>query len=68
VGRRSRSFGNRKENGFNLPVKHLTTQEENRTQGLILGRGRDISVLGKVDQKGANLCNAHLGRMAFIME
>jgi hypothetical protein len=46
----------------------MTIQEQDGAQGLVLGGGGDISVLCEVGQEGANLCGAHLGRMAFIVE
>jgi len=62
------TFGRRKENGFDLLVKDFPIQEENRTQGLILGRGGDVSFLRQVGEEGADFGRAHLGRMAFPMK
>ena len=62
------AFDGREQNRLDFLVQDMTIQEEDGTQGPVLGGGGDITVLGKVGQEGANLCGAHLSRMAFIVE
>ncbi len=51
-----------------LELEHLAIEEEQRVQGYILGRGRDLALEGQVSEVGADLLGAHLARVALAVE
>ena len=53
---------------FQVFLEHLAVQEQQGTEGLVLGRGSDLLIYGQVGEKGLDLGAAHLVGVPFIVE
>jgi len=62
------TFGRGEEDGVNLFVEDFAVEEENGTEGLVLGGGGDVPFHGQVGQEGLDFGGAHLGGVAFAAE
>lgn len=51
-----------------LHSEHLTVEEEEGSEGLILGGGGDASLDGEVGEEGLDFWGAHLAGVAFVVE
>ena len=68
VGQAFRFFGMQGVDGSQVLSQHLAVEEEQSTEGLILGGGGDILVHGQVGEKGLDFWCAHLSRVADVVE
>jgi hypothetical protein len=51
-----------------VDFQHLLVEEEQSTEGLVLGRGTDTADDGQVGQEGVDLGRPHLQGVAFVVE
>jgi hypothetical protein len=49
-------------------LQHVAVQEQQRAQGLVLGRGRDVAIDSQRGQEPRDLRGAHLGGVALVVE
>jgi hypothetical protein len=67
-GQAFRFLGAQGVNGTQVLVQHLAVEEEQRAEGLVLGRGGNVFFHCQVGQKGLDFRCAHFGRVAHIVE
>ena len=63
-----RFLGAQGVNGTQVLVQHLAVEEEQRAEGLVLGRGGNIFFHRQVGEKGLDFRRAHFGRVAHIFD
>jgi len=51
-----------------FPVEHLSVEEDDGIEGLVLGRGRDFEVCGEVGEEAVDFGASHGERVLFVVE
>ncbi len=67
-GEAFRAFGGGEEDGFDFFVEDFAVEEEDGTEGLVLGQGGDVSFAGQVGEEGSDFRGVHFGGVAFVVE
>lgn len=57
------AFGRGEEDGGDLFVEDFSVEEKDGAERLVLGRGGDIVLVGKMEKKGLDFGGAHLARV-----
>ena len=62
------TFGGGEDDRFDFFVEDFAVEEEEGAEGLVLGGGRDVTVVGEVEEKGLDFRCPHFGGVTFVVE